>query len=213
MDKSQHDDLNTLATIPDRLTQLRNKNNLSLADVARLFNVNKSTVLRWESKEYWQHQETPNKRLLLLQLVELYHADYGWVLHGATGINKDSSNILILDDDATSLSIMTLIIKSFVPTQFKLVNFSVPDKALSWAEENASALVFCDYRMPTMKGDIFIMNLRKISTYSIVPVIAVTQVREPGMPKKLFEAGATHVLQKSIDQEKLQSILQLYSFN
>jgi CheY-like chemotaxis protein/DNA-binding XRE family transcriptional regulator len=201
------------ATISERLIYLRNKKQLTLSEVGKLFNVNKSTVLRWETNKYWAHHDTPNKRLILLQLVELYQADYGWVLHGEPGINKENSNIMIIDDDKTSLSIMTMIIKSFMSTEFNLLNFIEPEKALAWAGNNDSVLVFCDYRMPDMKGDIFITKLRKIETYKTTPVIAITQVREMDIPDKLYNAGATHVLQKPIDQEKLQAVLKLYEFD
>jgi CheY-like chemotaxis protein len=150
---------------------------------------------------------------LLLQLVELYQADYGWVLHGKSGAGEANTNIMIIDDDKTSLSIMTLIIKSFMSVEFKLYSFTKPEMALAWAEKNPASLVFCDYRMPGMKGDEFITRLKQLDTYRSIPIIAITQVREPGMPDLLLDAGATHVLQKPIDQEKLHEVLRPYDYS
>lgn len=69
-------------SIADRLAYIRNIRNFTLDEVARLFNVYKSTVLRWESPGYWKVSNTSSKRLLLMQLAELYQADYDWVLNG-----------------------------------------------------------------------------------------------------------------------------------
>ena len=197
-------------SIPDRLIYLRNEKKMSLSDVAKLFNVNKSTVLRWETREYWRKHNSPNKRLLLMQLVELYQAEYEWVLHGKAKTLKENSNVLIIDDDVTSLSIMTLIVKSFMSAQFQIYDFTEPVRALNWAENNNAALVFCDYRMPDMKGDLFITKLRSMDNFVSTPIIAITQVREPGIPEKLLDAGASHILQKPINKEKLQELLRPY---
>ncbi|MGK0297425.1 MAG: CheY-like chemotaxis protein/DNA-binding XRE family transcriptional regulator [Gammaproteobacteria bacterium] len=211
MSNKQINWIETTSSISDRLIFLRNKKKLTLAYVAKLFNVNKSTVLRWETNEYWMRLETANKRLLLMQLVELYQADYGWVLHGRSGIKELNTNILLIDDDVTSLSILTLITKSLLATDFKLFSFIEPYLALDWAEKHSSAFVFCDYRMPGMKGDVFMKRLRVINTYETTPIIAITQVREPGMFEKLIDAGATHVMQKPVNQEKLQVLLKTYN--
>ena len=202
-----------LSSIADRLVYLRNKKHLTLSDVANLFNVNKSTVSRWETNDYWERVDSTNKRLLLMQLVELYEANYGLVVHGEPSTAKDESNILIVDDDVTSLSIITLMIKSIMPGNYNMVSFTEPDKALEWAKDNTSALVFCDYRMPGLSGDTFIKKLRGFGKYDTVPVIATTQLREMGVVENLFSSGATHILQKPINQEKLQGILKLYNFD
>jgi len=210
MKKFETDDYGIPRSIPDRLIYLRNEKKMSLSDVAKLFNVNKSTVLRWETNDYWRKYNSPNKRLLLMQLVELYQAEYEWVLHGRENTVQDKTNILVIDDDTTSLSIITLIVKSFMSSQFHIYDFTEPDHAFSWAEDNHAALVFCDYRMPHMKGDMFISKLRSLENYSSTPIIAITQVRESGLTEKLMDAGATHILQKPVDKEKLRDLLRPY---
>ena len=95
-------------------------------------------------------------------------------------------------------------------SKYQIYDFKEPDRALSWAENNDAALVFCDYRMPDIKGDLFITKLRNIENYEGIPIIAITQVREEGIPEKLLNAGASHILQKPINKEKLQELLRPY---
>ncbi len=104
MRKYEIDNFGIPRSISDRLIYLRNEKKMSLSDVAKLFNVNKSTILRWEARDYWRKYNSPNKRLLLMQLVELYQAEYEWVLNGKINTVKENTNILIVDDDETSLS-------------------------------------------------------------------------------------------------------------
>jgi len=201
----------SLQSIPERLAYLRLKRDLTLQYVAGLFKVNKSTVLRWESPGYWNDSEIPAKRLLLMQLAELYQADQDWVLRGELFQPQNSTNILVVDDDRTSLSIMSLIIKSVLSSQYQLFSFQEPELALAWAEHHDAALVFCDYRMPTMKGDQFLFKLKAQRNYQHTPVIAITQVREPGVKESMMSAGASHVLQKSVNKQELHEVLSVYN--
>ena len=194
-------------SISGRLINLRNDKKLTLAKVAEYFQVNKSTVSRWESEDFWYEFDAPNKRLVLLKLVELYQSDYDWVVFGEEGKPDSAKNVLIIDDDATSLSIMTIMTKSFLPSYYEIHNFSKPNKALVWAKQNSSALVFCDYRMPFMKGDEFITKLRTIPSYKTTPIIAVTQVREEGVEDTMLSAGANCVLQKPLLENEIQQAL------
>jgi len=209
--KQQITSVTSHARICDRLTFLRVERKFTLADIAEIFGVNKSTVLRWESLLYWKNHDTPNKRLLLMQLAELYQIDSEWILKGKRKQDDDIRNILIIDDDNTSLTIMSMIIRSCLSSKYRLYCFTQPDMALLWARDNSSALVFSDYRMPDMNGDELITQLKKLGRYASTPIVVITQIREPGVADKVSIAGASHVLQKPISKEKLQDVLRPYN--
>lgn len=196
------------SAISDRLTFLRKKNKMTLEMVAERFKVNKTTVLRWESEKFWKENPSQNKRLLLLQLIELYQSNYHWILTGNEFESSRSTRVMVVDDDATSLTIMTLIIKSILSPESDITSFTNAASALEWAAGNQSALVFCDYRMPGLKGDHFIMSLRKLPAYLLTPIIGVTQVSEPGVRESMIAAGADFVLQKPLDEKELSTILE-----
>ncbi len=195
-------------SISDRLIFLRHEKGITLEEVAKLFKANKSAVSRWESEDHWIDSDTQDKRILLMKLAEHYQADYDWVLNGKKLHLSKNSNIMIVDDETTSLTRMTLIIKSIMSSQYQLFSFSNPNKALLWAKSNPSATVFCDYRMPDMKGDEFVKKLRMIPTYNSTLIVAVTQVRESGIKETMLSAGADYVVQNPLDEHELEKILQ-----
>ncbi len=99
-------------TVADRLVYLRTTANQTISAIAERFKVNKSTVSRWESPQYWYDIETSSaKRMHLLRLAEIYRGDFYWLLTGKHLHSQEGSGILIVDDDRTSSSILSMFLK------------------------------------------------------------------------------------------------------
>jgi CheY-like chemotaxis protein len=195
-------------SIADRLVYLRRKAKINIDYVANRFNVNKSTVSRWEASTFWDNiGESTFKREILLKLAELYQGDYYWLLHGRKFNERQSNIILIIDDDKTSSSILSMIIKSTFGGKFSEVSFTNGIDALEWAQNNSAAAVICDYRMPDINGDKIIRRLREIPEYASIPIYAITVYDEQDIIQLLIDSGAEKVLVKPVKDREIFKLL------
>jgi len=197
-------------SIADRLVYLRRKAKINIEQVAERFNVNKSTVSRWEARTFWDKiSESTLKRGILLKLAELYQADFYWLLHGRKFDERRSNVILIIDDDKTSSSIVSMLIKSTFGGKFTEASFSKGVDALEWARENTAAAVICDYKMPDINGDMIITSLRDMPEYASVPIYAITVHDESVVIQSLIDSGADKVLLKPVEDKEIFKLLNL----
>lgn len=110
---------------------------------------------------------------------------------------KDSY-ILVVDDQSTSRTILSHVIRSINP-QITIVEKDNPEKALEWATEHTADLVFVDYIMPEMNGVDFTSLLKKIPSYDGVPVIMITIKRDADTRYEALDAGVADFLNKPVD--------------
>jgi len=195
-------------TIADRLIYLRNEGKQTLSAIAGRFKVNKSTVSRWESRGFWHDVGVSSaKRMHLLRLSEIYRGDFYWLLTGRYLAPRKGSAIMIVDDDRTSSSILSMFLKSIFGTAYPEYVFSDAEKALDWARDNPAFLVLVDYSMPRIKGDRFIRDLRGLPRYDASLIIAITIHEEREILAALRQAGADHVFTKPVDETRLYQLL------
>ncbi len=110
---------------------------------------------------------------------------------------KDSY-ILVVDDQSTSRTILSHVIRSINP-KITIVEHDNPEKALEWATEHTADLVFVDYIMPEMNGVDFTSLLKKIPTYDGVPVIMITIKKDADTRYEALDAGVADFLNKPVD--------------
>jgi two-component system, response regulator RpfG len=114
-----------------------------------------------------------------------------------TPISYDCS-ILIVDDQCTSRTILSQIVKSICP-KAKITEVTNPEKALEWATEHTADLVLVDYVMPEMNGVDFVSLLKKIPAYDSVPVIMITIKKDSKTRYDALDAGVADFLSKPVD--------------
>lgn len=107
-------------------------------------------------------------------------------------------NILILDDQSTSLKIMQKLVTHVEP-EAALYSFTDPTAALQWAKNNTCDLVITDLRMPVMNGIEFTRWFRKLPDCDDVPLVMVTIVEDRKSRYSALDAGATDFLTKPLD--------------
>ncbi|WP_281557279.1 response regulator [Thalassomonas sp. RHCl1] len=73
-------------------------------------------------------------------------------------------------------------------------------------------LILMDIMMPEMDGLTAIREIRKISVYQQVPIIALTAKAMPEDKTSCIEAGASEYLTKPVDMERLLSMMQIWLF-
>lgn len=113
--------------------------------------------------------------------------------------------VLVVDDSATTLMLMSQIIAS---VDAKPLTFNDPIEALEQAQGLGIDLAVVDYEMPgNIDGIEFIKRLRQISGLSDVPVVMVTACDQPSTRYAALTAGATDFLRKPVDPIEVKSRL------
>jgi two-component system response regulator RpfG len=110
----------------------------------------------------------------------------------------DDCCVLNIDDQSTSRSILTQIIKNINPN-IRVIEKNNPEEALEWAAQNASDLVLIDYLMPEMNGVDFVRLLKDLPSYKAVPVIMITIRKDAETRYAALDAGVTDFISKPVD--------------
>ncbi len=111
------------------------------------------------------------------------------------------SRVLIVDDNATNLTLFRHLLKKLVNVES--VCFDNPVKAMEWCQENEPDLVLLDYMMPEMDGLEFITHFRVLDGHKDIPIVMVTADTENEVRHKALELGAHDFLNKPIDKTEL----------
>jgi two-component system, response regulator RpfG len=110
----------------------------------------------------------------------------------------EKSSILVIDDQSTSRTILSHVIRSINPN-IRIIEKDDPEKALEWAAQNTADLVFVDYVMPEMNGVDFTSLLKKLPSYENVPVIMITIKKDSETRYAALDAGVADFLNKPVD--------------
>ena len=110
----------------------------------------------------------------------------------------DDCSVLIVDDQSTSRTILSHVVKSINP-KTKVVEKTNPEQALEWATEHTADLVFVDYVMPEMDGIAFVRLLKTLPKYESVPVVMITIKKDAETRYAALDAGVADFLSKPFD--------------
>jgi putative two-component system response regulator len=118
--------------------------------------------------------------------------------------------VLVVDDSATTLMLMSQIIASIGATS---TTFDDPAKALREAAGLDFDLAVVDHEMPGMTGVDLIKGLRAVAGLADVPIVMVTACDDPAIRYAALNAGATDFLRKPVDpievKARLRNLLRL----
>jgi len=119
------------------------------------------------------------------------------------------ANILIVDDDPTSVHLLTNLIASFGETPISAIQGA---NFFQIIEEESIDLILLDIYMPIVNGLTLIKQLKSKKAYQHIPVIMVTGSKNSNLMAECFEAGASDFITKPISpvvlQARLTSILE-----
>lgn len=113
----------------------------------------------------------------------------------------DTSAVLILDDQATSRTILAQVVRG-IGSGIRIQEETTPSAALAWAAAHPADLVLADYLMPDMNGVEFINRLRQLPGYQHVPVVMVTIKQDMETRYAALDAGMTDFLTKPVDMRE-----------
>ncbi len=111
---------------------------------------------------------------------------------------SDNSSVLIVDDQSTSRTILSQVVKSINP-KISVVEKNNPEQALEWAIKHTADLVFIDYVMPEMDGVEFVRLLKTLPKYESVPVIMITIKKDAETRYAALDIGVTDFISKPVD--------------
>ncbi len=110
----------------------------------------------------------------------------------------DDCSVLIVDDQSTSRTILSHVVKNINPT-IKIIEKHNPEQALEWATQHTADLVFVDYVMPEMNGGDFIKLLKTLPKYESVPVVMITIKKDAETRYEALDAGVADFISKPVD--------------
>ena len=114
-------------------------------------------------------------------------------------------NIVIVDDDPVSLTVMKEIVAKL--PQCTVLAFSEPTTALDHCLDNPPDLVIVDYMMPALDGVAFSRVLRMSRSTHGVPIVLVTAAIDAGILKSALHQGVDEFLLKPFTFVELQSVV------
>ncbi len=111
--------------------------------------------------------------------------------------------ILIVDDDKTTLKLLSLYMKS------KGYSVVTAENGLNAFEKLAMErdvnFILTDLNMPYMDGIEFIKNLKSDTNFNKIPVVMITTEADEEEKRKAFEAGADDYLIKPTTAEQVSN--------
>ncbi|HEY3780366.1 MAG TPA: response regulator [Fimbriimonadaceae bacterium] len=153
--------------------------------------------------------------LFLHQVVAELPADKQKLLEGSKHRDEDLKNrrILVVEDDVRNIFALTSILE---PRGAEVEIARNGREAIETLERSQKVkgrdidLVLMDIMMPEMDGLTAMREIRKISHWKKLPIIALTAKAMPTDQQQCIEAGATDYIAKPLDVEKLLSLIRVW---
>ena len=123
----------------------------------------------------------------------------------------NNKTVLIADDDVRNIFSLT---KALEKHKMKVLAAIDGKEALQVLKENPMVdIVLMDMMMPEMDGYESTKEIRKISAYKHLPILAVTAKAMMGDREKCIAAGASDYISKPVDIDQLISLLRVWLYD
>jgi signal transduction histidine kinase/DNA-binding response OmpR family regulator/CHASE3 domain sensor protein len=185
--------------------------NLSKGEEQRIKQYADSIVV----KTAHSYQRILDEAALFLHLVEEKTVESKNVkaTEGLRGLYEVLSNktVLIADDDVRNIFSLT---KALEQHKMKVLAAMDGKEALKVLKDNPNVdIVLMDMMMPEMDGYESTKEIRKISAFKHLPVLAVTAKAMMGDREKCIAAGASDYISKPVDVDQLISLLRVWLYD
>jgi two-component system cell cycle response regulator DivK len=115
-----------------------------------------------------------------------------------------SKKILIVEDDPRSLKMIQMILR---PYGYSLLEATDGEEALKVACSDKPDLIIMDLRLPKVSGLEVTRQLRQMSDFSHIAIIAITAYAMKGDEEKAISAGCDAYLAKPINTRELPKLI------
>ena len=118
------------------------------------------------------------------------------------------SNILLTEDNEINQQVATELLEdeSFV-VEIANNGQEALDKIKDSGKPSKYSLVFMDLQMPIMDGYAAVKEIRKLSQYNDVPIVAMTADAMAGVKEKCLEFGMNDMVTKPIDPDEMFGVM------
>ena len=113
--------------------------------------------------------------------------------------------LVVVDDEEMVLTSL----RSFLTleTDYEVLSFDAPDKALAAVREQSIDLVISDYLMPAMTGIDFLLEVKKLQPFATRILLTGYADKENAI-KAINEVGLYQYIEKPWDNEELKLVIQ-----
>lgn len=115
-----------------------------------------------------------------------------------------SKKILIVEDDPRSLKMLRILLR---PYGYSLLEATDGEEALKVARSDKPDLIIMDLRLPKVSGLEVTRQLRQMSDFSHIAIIAITAYAMKGDKEKAISAGCDAYLAKPINTRELPKLI------
>lgn len=114
--------------------------------------------------------------------------------------------VLIVEDYADTRTMMKFLLQRF---GYDVVEAADGQEAVERVKQNQLDLILMDLSLPVMDGLTATQIIRKVDGYGKIPIIAVTAYGN-SYYRRAIEAGCDDLINKPLDFDKLEPILEQY---
>ena len=122
---------------------------------------------------------------------------------------KEMATILVVEDDKHT----QLLTEARLKKHFKVLSCNNGKEALDLVYKTTIDLIVSDVMMPEMDGYESTTEIRKISAFKHLPILAVTAKAMMGDREKCIAAGASDYISKPVDVDQLISLLRVWLYD
>lgn len=115
-----------------------------------------------------------------------------------------SKRILIVDDDPRSLKMIRMTLR---PYDYSFLEATDGEEALKVARSDKPDLIIMDLRLPKVSGLEVTRQLRQMSDFNHIAIIAITAYAMKGDKEKAISAGCDAYLAKPINTRELPKLI------
>ncbi len=115
-----------------------------------------------------------------------------------------SKKILIVEDDPRSLKMIRMLLR---PYGYSLLEATDGEEALKVARSDKPDLIIMDLRLPKVSGLEVTRQLRQMSDFSHIAIIAITAYAMKGDKEKAISAGCDAYVAKPINTRELPKLI------
>lgn len=114
-------------------------------------------------------------------------------------------NLLILDDDASVVRLITKIVAAKLSDRLNIFQFTDPAEALEWIDNNCCDILLSDIEMPDYDGLEILRRAKHRNAWT--QAIFLTAHSSWERISEAIENGASDYLLKPVDREEVQQLL------
>lgn len=117
-----------------------------------------------------------------------------------------SKTVLIVEDYADTRTMMKFLLQRF---GYEVIEAADGQEAIDQARKQSPDLILMDLSLPGVDGITATQTIRKFDGFSKIPIIAVTAYGN-SYYRRAIEAGCDDLINKPLDFDKLEPILEQY---